>query len=189
MSLLFVHQVTAVLVYAHQNNVEPFLEPVLDLSQALLQKDMQAMVSSASKGEQLARFLQHLPVFMDLCTHADSPVAIAASVCLSQLVSQGVPRGSVGWQPRLVCWQFGVANTVSACDLKAVKVARQSCIVGRLDYLLTADRPDADHFLSGVTYAATLAHPPLSTPDLLWHSTLTAFTIHPCNRNITGPPR
>ena len=72
------------LVYAHQNNVEPFLEPVLDLSQAIIQKDM---ATNSSKGELLGSFLQHLPVFMDLCTHADSPVAIAASVCLSQLVS------------------------------------------------------------------------------------------------------
>jgi len=77
-------KVTAVLVYAHQNNVEPFLEPVLDLSQAIIQKDM---ATNSSKGELLGSFLQHLPVFMDLCTHADSPVAIAASVCLSQLVT------------------------------------------------------------------------------------------------------
>ena len=36
-------QVSAVLAYSHQNVVEPFLEPVLGLCQALLDKDQQEM--------------------------------------------------------------------------------------------------------------------------------------------------
>ena len=36
-------QVSAVLAYSHENAVEPFLEPVLALSQALLEKDQQDM--------------------------------------------------------------------------------------------------------------------------------------------------
>ena len=36
-------QVSAVLAYSHENIVDPFLEPVLGLAQALLEKDQQEM--------------------------------------------------------------------------------------------------------------------------------------------------
>lgn len=36
-------QVSAVLAYSHENAVEPFLEPVLGLCQALLDRDQQDM--------------------------------------------------------------------------------------------------------------------------------------------------
>lgn len=43
MKILFVLQVSAVLAYSHENIVDPFLEPVLGLAQALLEKDQQEM--------------------------------------------------------------------------------------------------------------------------------------------------
>ena len=42
-SPLFLLQVSAVLAYSHENIVDPFLEPVLGLAQALLEKDQQDM--------------------------------------------------------------------------------------------------------------------------------------------------
>ena len=41
--MLLLPQVSAVLAYSHENVVDPFLEPVLGLSQALLEKDQQDM--------------------------------------------------------------------------------------------------------------------------------------------------
>lgn len=77
------------LVYAHANNVEPFLEPVLELSDAIIARDAAHLGAGTSQGELLGAFLQQLPVFMDLCTHPEPPVSVAASTCLSMLVRPG----------------------------------------------------------------------------------------------------
>jgi hypothetical protein len=101
--------VAAVLVYAHANNVEPFLEPVLDLVQALcardaLEQQQQAAAAAAGGGRGSgsssggggdllsASFLQQLPVVLDLVTHSEALVGVAAAQCLAQLVSRGASR-------------------------------------------------------------------------------------------------
>jgi hypothetical protein len=48
-----------------------------------------------------ASFLQQLPVVLDLVTHAEALVGVAAAQCLAQLVSQGWERGSGGWVVRM----------------------------------------------------------------------------------------
>jgi hypothetical protein len=83
-----------VLCYAQQNNVEPFLEPVLLLAHAMMARDAAAMAAGGSRGELLAAFNTQLGCFVDLCLHTDAPVAVAASQCLAQLVSGGVCVGA-----------------------------------------------------------------------------------------------
>jgi hypothetical protein len=82
-------QVCAVLLYAQQNNVEPFLEPVLQLADAMMARDASDMAAGASNGQLLQCFLGQLLCFMDLCTHPDAAVAVAASQCMAQLVRDG----------------------------------------------------------------------------------------------------
>lgn len=81
-------QVCAVLLYAQQNNVEPFLEPVLQLADAMMSRDAADVAAGASNGELLHTFLAQLLCFLDLCTHPDAGVAVAAAQCLAQLVSE-----------------------------------------------------------------------------------------------------
>ncbi|WIA17198.1 hypothetical protein OEZ85_014081 [Tetradesmus obliquus] len=89
-------KVCAVLLYAQQNNVEPFLEPVLQLADAMMARDASDMAAGASSGQLLHCFLGQLLCFMDLCTHPDAAVAVAASQCLSQLVAL-FPADTAGW--------------------------------------------------------------------------------------------
>ena len=79
-------RVVAVLAYAHQNAVEPFLEPVLQLCLALVHRDAADTRAGASSGELLTQLLPQLPIFADLSSHAEAPVAAAASACLAALV-------------------------------------------------------------------------------------------------------
>lgn len=76
------------LCYAQQNSVEPFLEPVLLLAHAMMLYDTPAVASSSS-GQLLEVYLTQLLTFADLCSHADSAVALAAAQCVAQLVSGG----------------------------------------------------------------------------------------------------
>jgi hypothetical protein len=80
-------QVCAVLSYAQQNNVEPFLEPVLLLAHALIVHDTPVIKAGSQEGQLLGVFLTQLLAFTDLCSHGDSAVALAAAQCLAQLVS------------------------------------------------------------------------------------------------------
>lgn len=98
-------QVCAVLLYAQQNNVEPFLEPVLQLADAMMARDASDMAAGASSGQLLHCFLGQLLCFMDLCTHPDAAVAVAASQCLSQLVRVQL---AAAWEGRDVCDAWGV---------------------------------------------------------------------------------
>jgi hypothetical protein len=70
--------------------VEPFLEPVLQLADAMMARDASDMAAGASNGQLLQCFLGQLLCFMDLCTHPDAAVAVAASQCMAQLVRDGI---------------------------------------------------------------------------------------------------
>jgi hypothetical protein len=94
-------QVCAVLVYAQQNNVEPFLEPVLQLADAMMARDASHMAAGASSGQLLHSFLGQLLCFMDLCTHPDAAVAVAASQCMAQLVRASSAGDAVWASPCL----------------------------------------------------------------------------------------
>lgn len=74
------------LLYAQQNNVEPFLEPVLQLADAMMARDAADLEAGLSNGELLSCFLEQLLCFMDLCTHPEVVVAVAAAQCLARLV-------------------------------------------------------------------------------------------------------
>lgn len=107
-------KVHAVLVYAAENNVEPFLEPVLELCLTILRRERQEIRAAGGGGtgiaggnggggpprpeqEQLLHsFLQQLHVFLDLCMHPDSAVAIAASANVAELVEL-YPWDTVTW--------------------------------------------------------------------------------------------
>lgn len=80
-------QVCAVLCYAQQNNVEPFLEPVLLLAHGMMLHDTPGLARSSGSGQLLEVFVTQLLTFTDLCSHSDSAVALAAAQCLAQLVS------------------------------------------------------------------------------------------------------
>lgn len=71
--------------YAQQNNVEPFLEPVLLLAHAMMLHDTPALASTSS-GQILEVFLTQLLTFADLCSHGDPSVALSAAQCVAQLV-------------------------------------------------------------------------------------------------------
>lgn len=83
-------QVCAVLCYAQQNNVEPFLEPVLQLAHAMMLHDTPAAAAGggtpSSSGQILEVFLTQLLTFADLCSHSDPAAALAAAQCVAQLV-------------------------------------------------------------------------------------------------------
>lgn len=94
--LQVVQKVTAVLTYAHQNNVEPFLEPVLDLCLAIINRDADDTRAGASQGQLLQQLLPQLHVFAHLCLHAEPPVSASASACVLALVVC-YPADTVQW--------------------------------------------------------------------------------------------
>jgi hypothetical protein len=103
-------QVCAVLCYAQQNNVEPFLEPVLLLAHAMMLHDTQGLARSSGNGQILEVFLTQLLTFADLCSHSDSVVALAAAQCLAQLVS-----GMIVMRGRGLC---GAQDSWTAADIE-----------------------------------------------------------------------
>jgi len=104
-----------VLCYAQQNNVEPFLEPVLLLANAMMVQDASALAVSGSRGELLSVFLSQLLTFADLCTYADAAVALAAAQCLARLVS------------RVWKWWRGWWGHALLCSLRLQTIARRGC--------------------------------------------------------------
>ena len=78
--------------YAAQNNVEPFLEPVLELSHAIMIKELADMEAAAASGDQgtggglTAVFLDQAVTFLELCTRVDSSVCRVAASCVLDLV-------------------------------------------------------------------------------------------------------
>ena len=78
-------RVHAVLSYAHDNAVEPFLEPVLDLCCSLLERDQHARHADAPGAGASTALLDSLPVVVDLLRHPDGGVGALASEALSFL--------------------------------------------------------------------------------------------------------
>ena len=75
-------RVAAVVNYAAQNNVEPFLEPVLELSHTLMQRrpiDQQLQQLTAV-------FLDQAANFLELCAHLDTNIGRSAASCVLDLV-------------------------------------------------------------------------------------------------------
>jgi hypothetical protein len=88
--------VAAVVAYAHENNVEPFLEPVLELSAAIIARDSADLRAGRSEGQLLHHFVEQLPVYLDLCMHVTDTVALSASGCVSSLVMM-YPSDTISW--------------------------------------------------------------------------------------------
>jgi serine/threonine-protein kinase ULK4 len=81
-------KVAAVLEYATQNNVEPFLEPVLELSHTLVQRDVQELEAGGQQGGSLTvLFMDQAATFLELCAHADGSVSRAAAACVLDLIT------------------------------------------------------------------------------------------------------
>jgi hypothetical protein len=88
-------QVATVLEYAYQNSVEPFLEPVLELSHTILQRDIKLAVEDGGGSSNMSAphanglsevFCDQVAVFLELCAHSDAAVSKAAATCVMDLV-------------------------------------------------------------------------------------------------------
>lgn len=75
------------LEYATQNNVEPFLEPVLELCHTIIQRDAKEVEAGHSDGSLMAVLLEQAVVFLELTAHPDGPVSSAAALCVADMVS------------------------------------------------------------------------------------------------------
>eukprot|EP00798_Chlamydomonas_sp_ICE-L_P014436 gene14436-20443_t len=80
-------KVSAVLDYATHNNVEPFLEPVLELCHTIVQRDSAEVSAQRSDGALMATLLDLSVTFLELCAHPDAPVSNAAALCVDDMVS------------------------------------------------------------------------------------------------------
>lgn len=79
-------QVAAVLEYATQNSVEPFLEPVLDLCHTIVVRESREVEAGRSDGSMMAVLLEQSGVFLELCARPDAACACAAGMCLLDMV-------------------------------------------------------------------------------------------------------
>uniref|UniRef100_A0A7S0S6G9 Protein kinase domain-containing protein n=1 Tax=Chlamydomonas leiostraca TaxID=1034604 RepID=A0A7S0S6G9_9CHLO len=80
-------KVAAVLEYAAANNVEPFLEPALELCHAIIARDSKEVEAGRSDGSLMATLLDKAGLFLELCGQPDVPVSCAAALCLTAMVS------------------------------------------------------------------------------------------------------
>ncbi|GFR42705.1 hypothetical protein Agub_g3628 [Astrephomene gubernaculifera] len=80
-------KVAAVLEYASNHVVEPFLEPVLELVNTILQRDALEVSQGRSNGSLAAVFLEQAGVLLDNCAHPDLPVCSSAASATSSLVA------------------------------------------------------------------------------------------------------
>lgn len=74
------------LEYAAANNVEPFLEPALELCHAIITRDSKEVEAGRSDGSLMAVLLEKAGLFLELCGQPEAPVACAAALCLTTLV-------------------------------------------------------------------------------------------------------
>ncbi|GLI65982.1 hypothetical protein VaNZ11_009669 [Volvox africanus] len=87
LELQVAEKVAAVLEYASNNAVEPFLEPVLELVNTILQRDALEVSQGRSDGSLAAVFLEQAGVLLDNCAHPDVPVCSSAASATSNLVA------------------------------------------------------------------------------------------------------
>ncbi|KAG2493011.1 hypothetical protein HYH03_008674 [Edaphochlamys debaryana] len=80
-------KVAAVLEYATNNAVEPFLEPVLELVNTILQRDALEVAERRSDGTLAGVFLEQAGVLLDNCAHPDVPVSSSAASAAASLVA------------------------------------------------------------------------------------------------------
>ncbi|KAK9845677.1 hypothetical protein WJX84_012207 [Apatococcus fuscideae] len=74
-----VDKVGAVLAYAAENSVDTFLEPVLELSLALLDQEAAALENNLPGAGELKALAPALLLLLELCQHQDPPIAEAAA--------------------------------------------------------------------------------------------------------------
>eukprot|EP00873_Tetraselmis_striata_P032905 jgi/Tetstr1/453169/TSEL_040186.t1 len=82
-----VPKVAAVVEYAHENRVEPFLEPVLELCQSLLEVDGAAVKAGEAGAGVSGPLVGCYDIFLELATHPDPPLAVAAAQCEAALLA------------------------------------------------------------------------------------------------------
>ncbi|KAF6250855.1 hypothetical protein COO60DRAFT_1705312 [Scenedesmus sp. NREL 46B-D3] len=134
-------KVCSVLLYAQQNNVEPFLEPVLQLADAMMARDASDMTAGASSGRLLHCFMSQLLCFLDLCIHHDAAVAVAlfpsdtagwllSRECAAKLASalQGMHlQGTADPPPALQQHLLSAINTALAAEPSVAASLLDSC--------------------------------------------------------------
>ncbi|KAK9856467.1 hypothetical protein WJX84_005420 [Apatococcus fuscideae] len=82
-----VDKVGAVLAYAAENSVDTFLEPVLELSLALLDQEAVALEQNLPGAGELKMLAPALLLLLELCQHSDAAIAEAAAVCTARIAS------------------------------------------------------------------------------------------------------
>lgn len=81
-SLDALDRVLAVLAYARELEVDPFIEPSLELCMTLLQR----LAEDPSGFAESEKVLPALPLMLDLCTHPDPSVSTLSAACLLESV-------------------------------------------------------------------------------------------------------
>jgi hypothetical protein len=71
-----------VLEYAHSHNIEAFLEPAVELSLALLQRDRVEAAAREPGAGTTMHLVQNAQSFVVFCGAGTAPIAVAASQCL-----------------------------------------------------------------------------------------------------------
>ncbi|KAL3147840.1 hypothetical protein ABBQ32_002563 [Trebouxia sp. C0010 RCD-2024] len=89
-------KVSAVLAYSNENAVEPFLEPVVALSQALLEKDQQDMHRNMDEAGTTDALLPAIPILLELSSHSEAAVACTSAQCLAMLMEMFPQDASAG---------------------------------------------------------------------------------------------
>jgi len=80
-SLDVIPKVVQVLEYAHENRVEPFLEPVLELCEAILECEAKGGTGVS------AQLVTCYDIFLDLALHPDPPLSMTAAQCQLALIN------------------------------------------------------------------------------------------------------
>ncbi|KAL0019961.1 hypothetical protein WJX79_009290 [Trebouxia sp. C0005] len=89
-------KVSAVLAYSHENAVEPFLEPVVGLCQALLDRDQQDMHRNMDGAGTTDMLLPAIPILLELSAHLDSAISCIAAHCLATLTEMFTQDAAAG---------------------------------------------------------------------------------------------
>jgi hypothetical protein len=111
--------VAAVLEYAAENHVEPFLEPVLELCHTIVVRDAAEVEAGSSTGPLMGVLLEQSGVFLQLAGAPEPAISVAAGRCLLDMVSvPAVPNPTVGhitWLGHGFAFFFKLLATLYVC--------------------------------------------------------------------------
>ena len=70
------------LAYAHQNAIEAFLEPAVELSLALLQRDSRELAAGDAAAGHTRSLVANMQSYVAFCNAGDTPHGVAAAACV-----------------------------------------------------------------------------------------------------------